>query len=198
MDLESIHFVMDTIKKYGKNPSFNKDKFMTILSNEGIKPSIIYLTTLYTKRCSTLLNIAISTYKEEIFGLQLNEEQEIFLTLKEKNNDKETYHCIPIYIDSDWKSLKRAIENTLDRIKNKECPLCFDILDRELVGCSECRKQYCFDCACKLLESNNGYGICPFCKHNKGYLTDDIEDYRKEYYKYIIESNKAFNKLRNQ
>tara|TARA_S200002703_G_C3797452_1_gene246259 strand:+ start:2708 stop:3256 length:549 start_codon:yes stop_codon:yes gene_type:complete len=174
------------IKDFGTDPLFSKEKFLKL----GIDKGLEYSADLYIKRCTTLVDVARVVYKDYEFALISNDECHMYLTMTEKKTDKTEF--IQVHMNSDWKYMKRTIDNTIDKNENKECPLCFEDMKGEIITCSTCSKIYCFDCACNSLKQNKGFAICPFCKVNKGYITNDIEDYKKRYYKYVNNTFEAF------
>ncbi len=192
LDDETINIVEKLIKEYGKDPFFNREKFLDIAYVKGMEEAVEYCGKLYSKRCKTLHNLAKATYTDYIIDLTINDKAQVFLTI---SNDKNTTEdCIHIHMNSDWNYIKRAINNSIELRNNKECPLCMEEMEYKLITCSTCSKIYCLDCACNLMKHNKGFAICPFCKVNKGYITEDTEDYKKEYLKYVTKTKKDFKK----
>lgn len=192
---ETINFIAETIQEYGKDPLFKEEIFMNILINKGMEEAISYCGKLYSKRCKTLYNLAKATYIDYIIGLTINDKGQIFLTISNDTYPKSD--CIHIYKNSDWNYIKRSINNSIELKNIKECPLCMEEMEYKIITCSTCSKMYCLDCACNLMKHNKGYAICPFCKDEKGYITEDIEDYKKKYEKYVMESKNSFKKNQN-
>ena len=128
---------------FGKDPLFNKEKFLKL----GIDKGLDYSAKLYTKRCTTLVDVATVFYKDYEFALIRNDECQMFLTMTNKETDKTEF--IHIHMNSDWKYMKRTIDNTIDKNENKECPLCFEDMEGEILTCSTCSKIYCLECSSK-------------------------------------------------
>jgi len=189
---ETISFIEEAVKEYGKDPLFKEEIFMNILINKGMEEAVSYCGKLYSKRCRTLYNLAKATYTDYILDLSINDKAQIFLTIANDNYTKAD--CIHIYMNSDWNYIKRAINNSIELRNTKECPLCMEEMEYKIITCSTCSKMYCLDCACNLMQHNKGYAICPFCKDEKGYITEDTEDYKKEYLKYVTKTKKDLKK----
>ena len=69
--------------------------------------------------------------------------------------------------DSKWSDIKRTLAKTKDSIKynEHECLVCYEN-GCTIVRCNICAFSCCVECHVELLERNNGFDICPQCKHS--------------------------------
>ena len=193
---EHSDYVEEQIKEYGKDPYFNREKFLNIAYTKGMEYAVEYACNLHFKRCKILLRLAESTYKKYEFSFTMDPKSKppIYMTLAEK--DACRTECLHLTHDMDWKKMKRIIENCISQIDNKECILCFEEMEYK-IGCPNCNKIYCLECACTIIEKNDGYIICPFCKDEK-YLTNDIELFRLDVIEDFKRSEEGFKETREK
>lgn len=94
------------------------------------------------------------------------------ILIQKRNSDKAfSIKYIPSIMQ--WKTMKKVIENCME---DKECVICYEIINSALVTCGCCKNYFCVKCL-----KNKGDMSCPFCRAEAdGVIIDkDSEEYLK-------------------
>ena len=104
---------------------------------------------------------------------------------------------ITVGIKNIWTTLKKTIDNQINSILNNTaivCNICFDTSDYgkhinyKMIGCIKCCNTYCVDCYIEVKRQNNGFTVCPYCRHKHGEFVrvEHLERYLTEIKNKII------------
>lgn len=70
--------------------------------------------------------------------------------------------------NTNWKTIKKIIDNRLYHNKKEECAICCNEMIRK-VDCNGCTNTFCANCYIDIFKQNKGLIVCPFCRFTTGY-----------------------------